>query len=355
MKRYSKKTENIADFRQGKLFRIHYSKLIQSSFQYREIAAAAVEKLADLLEADGEVLQPLLVRKKGADSYEILAGHKRFLACRLLVEERGEEKFAMIPCCIRAMNDIKAEFSVYSTNGYENKSPYEKMKEIEGMARLMKEHPEAFAEGKGRLVERLAKQLQMSRSVVSDYQNISHNLSAAGKEAFRVGVLDKSAAVTLAVLPEEKQEEILSKGITTRQKIREYIKPKFQTNEKEEKCETQTAPGIENPEVSSACPERLSNSSHIGKITFQETDAGDRKENEFSGMTMKSASVPERLNREASEQECTVKAVRRIFPEESPLQECTGKCPYCGMDVYYPSDLHYCGICGNALHWNWDV
>ena len=45
----------------------------------------------------------------------------------------------MIPCCIRAMNDIKAEFSVYSTNGYENKSPYEKMKEIEGMARLMKE------------------------------------------------------------------------------------------------------------------------------------------------------------------------------------------------------------------------
>ena len=36
-----------------------------------------------------------------------------------------------------------------------------------------------------------------------------------------------------AVLPEEKQEEILSKGITTRQKIREYIKPKFQTNEKE--------------------------------------------------------------------------------------------------------------------------
>ena len=174
---FKKKTENIADFRQGKLFRIHYSKLIQSSFQYREIAAEAVEKLADLLEADGEVLQPLLVRKKGADSYEILAGHKRFLACRLLVEERGEEKFAMIPCCIRAMNDIKAEFSVYSTNGYENKSPYEKMKEIEGMARLMKEHPEAFSEGKGRLVERLAKQLQMSRSVISDHQNISHNLS----------------------------------------------------------------------------------------------------------------------------------------------------------------------------------
>ena len=100
------------------------------------------------------------------------------------------------------------------------------MKEIEGMARLMKEHPEAFPEGKGRLVERLAKQMKMSRSVVSDYQNISHNLGDAGKEAFRAGTLDKSAAVTLAALSKEKQEEILDQGITTRQKIREYIKPK---------------------------------------------------------------------------------------------------------------------------------
>lgn len=299
---FQKKTENIADFRQGKLFRVHYSKLVQSDFQYREITDAAVEKLADLLEADGEVLQPLLVRKKGADSYEILAGHKRFLACRMLVEERGEEKFAMIPCCIRAMNDVKAEFSVYSTNGYESKTPYEIMKEIEGMARLMKEHPEAFPEGKGRLVERLAKQLQISRSVVSDYQNISRNLGTAGKEAFRTGALDKSAAVTLAALSEEKQEEIIDQGITTRQKIREYIKPKALRKEIKDKA----APLSEAEEPKWELP----------KLDF------------------------------------AVLEEKKILPEENPLQECTGKCPYCGMDVYYPANLHYCGTCGREIHWN---
>lgn len=343
---FQKKTESIADFRQGKLFRVHYSKLVQSDFQYREITDAAVEKLADLLEADGEVLQPLLVRKKGADSYEILAGHKRFLACRMLVEERGEEKFAMIPCCIRAMNDVKAEFSVYSTNGYESKTPYEIMKEIEGMARLMKEHPEAFPEGKGRLVERLAKQMQMSRSVVSDYQNISHNLGDAGKEAFRAGTLDKSAAVTLASLPEEEQEEILDQGITTRQKIREYIKPKAVI--KVIKDEAPLLPEAE----SSGTDDDSDSTNHAGGMTFRNAEAGSREEKKFPGRTIQPAPVPEPPKWEVPKLDYTVQEKKKILPEETPLQECMGKCPYCGMDVYYPANLHYCGTCGRELHWN---
>ena len=43
--------------RQGKLFRIHYSKLVQSKFQYRGITREAVEKLADLLEAERTVMK----------------------------------------------------------------------------------------------------------------------------------------------------------------------------------------------------------------------------------------------------------------------------------------------------------
>ena len=52
---------------------------------------------------------------------------------------------------------VKAEFSVYSTNGYESKTPYEIMKEIEGMARLMKEHPEAFPEGNAPMLTEMFK------------------------------------------------------------------------------------------------------------------------------------------------------------------------------------------------------
>ena len=63
---------------------ISIRKLEESKLQYRDIPQEDTERLADLIELDGEVLQPLLVRKSGADTYEILAGHKRFRACKLL-------------------------------------------------------------------------------------------------------------------------------------------------------------------------------------------------------------------------------------------------------------------------------
>ena len=79
---------------------ISYKNLNESRFQYKEISKEDVEKLADLIEIDGEVLQPLLVRKTGGDTYEILAGHKRFKACKYLSEEKKIGKFSMIPCYV---------------------------------------------------------------------------------------------------------------------------------------------------------------------------------------------------------------------------------------------------------------
>ena len=125
---------------------ISYKKLRESKFQYREISDEDYRELATLIELDGEVLQPLLVRKTGGDSYEILAGHKRFRACRYLAEERKLEQFALIPCYVKQLTDAQAEFAVYSTNGYSKKTDYQIMREVEGMSRLLKENPEAFPE-----------------------------------------------------------------------------------------------------------------------------------------------------------------------------------------------------------------
>ena len=210
-----------------KIKRIHYSKLLESQYQYRDRNREVVVALADLLKADGKVLEPLVVRKSGpgSDTYEIISGHKRCLASKYLAEQEHLDAFAFLPCVEETMSDIRAEFAVYSSNGYDEKTPYEIMREIEGMARLLKEHPEEFPEyaGKGRLVEKLAAKMNMSRSVVSDYQNISHNLGAAGMESFRQGKIDKSAAVTLASMPEDKQEEVLEQGISKREDIKSYI------------------------------------------------------------------------------------------------------------------------------------
>lgn len=57
---------------------IHYTKLAKNEKQYCDAKdKEEIEGLADLIEADGMVLQDLLVRKTNSDEYKIIVGHKR--------------------------------------------------------------------------------------------------------------------------------------------------------------------------------------------------------------------------------------------------------------------------------------
>lgn len=219
---------------------IHYTKLRKNPGQYRERSREMVEELADLIESDGEVLQNLIVRKCDADMYEIVAGHKRVLACQLLVEERGKKQYEFLPCVIRNVSDARARFSLVSTNIVDKKTSYEIMHELEEMIYLMQNYPEEFPEmqEKGRLVEKLAKKLNLAKSVVIDYQTISHNLGEQAREAFQEGKLNKTAAVAMAGLPEEDQEELLHRGVTKAKEITAYKKKETEIeNEKQKEQE----------------------------------------------------------------------------------------------------------------------
>lgn len=216
---------------------IDYSKLMESSYQYRELKEEDIKTLAELILLDGRILQPLVVRKSGADSFEILAGHKRKAACKYLVEERGEEAFRLLPCYISELSDVQAEFAVYSTNGYHQKTPYEIMREIEGIKRLILEHPENFPKSKGqRTVELIAREIGLTRTVVSEYQSISHNLVEEGKDALQRGELDKSAALVLAKLPEGEQRDLLNKKITSYTEIKNSKKSEKREKESRKSC-----------------------------------------------------------------------------------------------------------------------
>ncbi len=202
---------------------VSIKKLEESKLQYREIPQKDVEKLADLIELDGEVLQPLLVRKAGADTYEILAGHKRYRACRYLAE-KGLEQFSMIPCYVKVMSDAQAEFAVYSTNGYNRKTDYEIMREVEGMSRLLKENPELFPEAaSGRLVEKLASIMNMSKTVVQEYKTLANNLSESAMEKFKKDEITKESAKTLATLNNEEQVKVLSTGAVKTNEIKQAV------------------------------------------------------------------------------------------------------------------------------------
>ena len=204
---------------------ISIKNLEESKLQYRDIPQEDVEKLADLIELDGEVLQPLLVRKAGADTYEILAGHKRYRACKYLSEVRKLEQFSMIPCYVKSMTDAQAEFAVYSTNGYNGKTDYEIMREVEGMSRLLKENPELFPEAaSGRLVEKLAKIMNLSKTTVQEYKTIANNLSDEAMDKFKNSEITKESAKTLAGLSSEEQQQVMSTGVTETKDIKEAAK-----------------------------------------------------------------------------------------------------------------------------------
>ena len=210
---------------------LHYTKLIDNADQYcDETSNSEIEALADLIEADGEVLQDVLVRKTDADQYEIIAGHKRRRACKLLAEVRGKEEYAFLPCIVKNVSDVRAKFQVFSSNGHHQKTQYEIMHELEQMRYLIETYPEEFPHlQKGRMVERLAKQLGMKKSTVGEYQTISKNLGNKAMEAFKEGTLKKGAATELASFPEEQQEELIEQGIVAQKELQK-IKESRQKN-----------------------------------------------------------------------------------------------------------------------------
>lgn len=203
---------------------IHYTKLKDNAAQYcNEKDKEEIVSLASLIHADKGVLQNLLVRKTDTDEYEIIAGHKRRRACAYLVEEEGRTEYEFLPCSVENISDVRAEFQLYSSNSHHEKTDYERMHELERMKFLLENHPDEFPHLKtGRMVERLAQQMHMSRTAVGDYLTISKNLSETGKEAFAAGELTKSAALELAALPEAEQDKLIEQGTTGQKEIRTY-------------------------------------------------------------------------------------------------------------------------------------
>lgn len=204
---------------------IHYTKLRPNGEQYRDETKSREreEALADLIESDGQVLQDLLVRKTDADEYEIISGHTRYGACRILTEERKKDGFGFLPCIVQDISDVKARFELYSTNGYSQKTQYEIMTEIETMKHLIKTYPEEFPTLKGgRVVERLSERLGLAKSTVGEYLTVSKNLSDNAMELFKTGEIKKSAAVELAGMDAETQQECIDSGARELAQIKEF-------------------------------------------------------------------------------------------------------------------------------------
>ena len=224
---------------EDKIVYLPYEYLKSSPYQYRDkyLTQAQiqdnVEKLAFDVKVDGKIRQPCIVRytkPRKENEYELVVGHNRKRVAKYLTEVEHLEGYRLVPCIILDLTDAQAEYLCNSSNNMRPKTDYEIMHELETKMRLLKDSPEDFPklQGPGRMVEKLAQEMYLSKSTAGEYLQISKNLSENAMESFRHGELNKSAAVSMASLTHEEQDKLIGAGVTKQKDIKAYKEEKVQ-------------------------------------------------------------------------------------------------------------------------------
>lgn len=144
------------------------------------------------------MLQPLLVRELSPDTFEIIAGERRYRAAKLA-------GLLGVPCFVRNLTDAQ----VLHAQVIENlqRDDLHPMEEAEGYDRLMKEH--------GSTAESLATEIGRSKGYIYGRLKLCALVPEA-REAFYAGDLDASTALLIARIPVGKLQIQALKAITKR-------------------------------------------------------------------------------------------------------------------------------------------
>lgn len=233
---------------------IHYTQFEASKMQFYNCDREIVEQTADNIEMAGELEAPVVVRKLDSERYEILSGHKRVAAVKILVEERGLKKFALIPAKIVKVDDEMAEYILISTNDYPRKSDYERMMEVVRLYEIIpalekrknKENSEEKENISARILRRLvAREASICETRVGNFTNIYKHFSPTAMEAFKNEEFGIHVAIKLASLPKDEQDMLVNQGNITMRSISEYIEGKKTESDRSVSETTE----ISNPEI----------------------------------------------------------------------------------------------------------
>lgn len=187
-----------------KLLNLKIDKIVTNSNQPRKyFDNGKMSELKDSIKNSG-LLQPITVRKISNGKYEIVAGERRYRACR----ELGMES---VPVIEMNVGDARGyELSVLENIQRENLNPIE---EAESYLMLMEIY--------GYTQEKLSEKLGKTRSSVSNKMRIL-KLPASVKEMVKKGEISYGHARTLLSLSDEKKieaaaKEIINKGYSVRE------------------------------------------------------------------------------------------------------------------------------------------
>lgn len=189
-----------------KSIQISINDIVPSPNNFYSIEEAKLKGLKDSIELLG-LQQNLVVKKIEKNKYEIIAGHRRYLAMKKLYEE-GNINFEYIPCKVEDDDYIKNELKLLMTNSTTRElSDWEKITQTKKLKELLTEYKKK-EKLPGRVRDIIADILSTSPTQVARMESISKNLVEEFKDELKDDNIKISVAYELSKLAEDKQKEV---------------------------------------------------------------------------------------------------------------------------------------------------
>ena len=208
---------------------IEFSKIKPSLENFYSLSE--LEMLADDIERQGLKHNLVVVEDiNEPGTFFIKSGHRRYNAIKLLVDE-GRYSSKYVPCLVDgAKSKPETVLDLIMLNATTRvMTDAELFKQYEVLKETLDELKATGVKIKGRLREKVAEMLNVSPAQVGKIENIKHNAVDEVIEAVEAGELSIATADSIAKLPEEKQEAILSENDPseiTAKKVKEHSEKK---------------------------------------------------------------------------------------------------------------------------------
>lgn len=161
---------------------------------------------------DKGLLEPLVVTKNQNDNtYIIISGHRRYAALSFLIE-KGYDEFKLVPCIVRDVDLSNDEMLIDGNVFNRQLSPAQRAKELNTKMRILKERKEKGEKVSGKLLEIIAKEMDISYHQAKKLNSINLNASDNTKDAFEQGKLSVEAAYELSKFDTQTQNDIIEKN-----------------------------------------------------------------------------------------------------------------------------------------------
>ncbi|MCL2591958.1 MAG: ParB N-terminal domain-containing protein [Defluviitaleaceae bacterium] len=176
--------------------RIHYTQLVPHEKNHYSLEY--IEELADSIEDVG-LLQDVIVKpiENEPDKYTIIAGHRRRLALKILVEKRDLEKYANVPCVLLDSNEdeLLTQLKLHITNTTTRElTEHDKMTAIAELKEIIEEARKRGYSIKGKTRDIIADNVNLGKSQVQKYVTINEKATNSVKEALKKGEITVSEA-----------------------------------------------------------------------------------------------------------------------------------------------------------------